>query len=162
MISLIQTWYLSRISRIIFVEKKLSCGEISAFHVWQLWGNWKFLHMWRNFRCLHMTDVEKSEILHIWHVCDVENVALYATFITNYAVLLLNLLFTLFCREISCGENLSPKVHLWRKMTNIRSEYSSFSNLTAKKWPEQPLQDVWNNSWNEQKRSPFEAFWALP
>ena len=25
--------------------------------------------MWRNFRCLHMTDVEKSEILHMWHVC---------------------------------------------------------------------------------------------
>ena len=29
-------------------------------------------------RCLHMTDVEKSEILHIWHVCDVENVAINA------------------------------------------------------------------------------------
>ena len=27
-----------------------------------------------------MTDVEKSEILHIWHVCDVENVAIYAKF----------------------------------------------------------------------------------
>ena len=62
-----------------------------------------------------MTDVEKSEILHIWHVCDVENVAIYAKFIAIYAVLLLNLLFTLFCREISCGEKLSPKVHLWRK-----------------------------------------------
>ena len=48
-----QTWYLWRI---IFVQKKLSCGEISAFHVWQLWGNWRFLHMWRNFRCLHMTE----------------------------------------------------------------------------------------------------------
>ena len=58
-----------------------------------------------------MTDVEKSEI----HVCDVENVAIYAKFIAIYAVLLLNLLFTLFCREISCGEKLSPKVHLWRK-----------------------------------------------
>ena len=39
-----------------------------------------------------------------------------------YAVLLLNLLFKLFCCEIlatnyalSCGEQLSPKVHLWRK-----------------------------------------------
>ena len=49
-------------------------------------------------------------------------------FIAIYAVLLLNLLFTLFCREIfatiyalSCGEKLSSKVHLWRKMTNIRS-----------------------------------------
>ena len=151
------------------MEKKLLCGEISAFYVWQLWGNWRYLQMWQNFRCLHITDVEKSEILHIWHVCDVGNVAIYAKFILINAVLLLNLLFTLFCREIfaticalSCGEKLSPKVHMWRKMTNIRSEYSSFSNLTAKKWPEQPLQDVWNNSWNEQKRSPFEAFWALP
>ena len=43
-------------------------------------------------------------------------------FIAVYVVVLLNLLFTLFCREIfatiyarSCGENLSPKVHLWRK-----------------------------------------------
>ena len=80
--------------------------------------------MWRNFRCLHMTDVKKSEILHIWHVCgvgreknvcDVENVAIYAKFIAIYAVLLQNLLFTLFCREISCGEKLSPKLHLWRK-----------------------------------------------
>ena len=57
-----QSSYLSQISQIISEEKKLSCGEISAFHVWQLWGNWKFLHMWQNFRCLHMTDVEKSEI----------------------------------------------------------------------------------------------------
>ena len=70
-----------------------------------------------------MTDVEKSEILHIWHVCDVENVAIYANFIAIYAILLLNLLFMLSCREIyfatiyalSCGEKLSPKVHLWRK-----------------------------------------------
>ena len=89
--------------------------KISAYHVWQLWGNW-------NFRCVHMRDVEKSEILHIWHVCDVENVAIYAKFIAIYAVLLLNLLFTLFCRKIfatiyalSRGEKLSPKVHLWRK-----------------------------------------------
>ena len=43
---------------------------------------------------------------------------------------LLNLLFTLFCCDIlaiiyalSCGEQLSPKVHLWRKMTNMRSEW---------------------------------------
>ena len=27
-----------------------------------------------------MSDVEKSEILHIWHVCDVENIAIYAKF----------------------------------------------------------------------------------
>ena len=34
----------------------------------------------QKFRCLQMTDVEKSEILHIWHVCYVENVAIYAKF----------------------------------------------------------------------------------
>ena len=47
-----QTWYLSRISRIIFVEKKLPFGEISVFHVWQLWENWKFLHILKNFRTI--------------------------------------------------------------------------------------------------------------
>ena len=62
-----------------------------------------------------ISDMEKSEIFHIWHVCDVENVAIHAKFIAIYAILLLNLLFTLFCREILCGEKLSPKVHLWRK-----------------------------------------------
>ena len=83
-----------------------------------------------------MTDVEKSEILHIWHVCDVENVAIYAKFIAIYAVLLLNLLFTLFCRKISfatiyallCGEKLSPKVHLWRK--NVKYEVWYVIRLT--------------------------------
>ena len=93
-----QTWYLSLISLILLVEKKLLCGEISAFNAWQLLGNWKFLHMWRNFRCLHMGDVEKSEILHIWQVCDVENVAIYAKFM-----------------QFSYGEKLSSKIHLWRK-----------------------------------------------
>ena len=84
--------------------------------------------MWRNFRCLHMTDVEKSEFLYVWHVCGVGNVAIYAKFIAIYAVLLLNRLFTLFCCKIfatiyvlSCGEKLSPKVYLWRKRTNMRS-----------------------------------------
>ena len=40
-----------------------------------------------------MTNVEKSEILHIWHVCDVENVTIYA-------------------QKYICGE----------KMTNMRSD----------------------------------------
>ena len=44
-----QSSYLSWISQIIFVEKKLSCGEISAFHVRQLWGNWKFWEILRIF-----------------------------------------------------------------------------------------------------------------
>ena len=128
--------------------KKLSCGEISAFHVWQLWGNWKFLHMWRNFRCLHMTDVEKSEILHIWHVCDVENVAIYAKFIAIYAVLLLNLLFTLFCREISCGEKLSPKVHFWRK----NDKYGVCSQTPA---PDPSIFLLPSHSWKVENGHPF-------
>ena len=42
------------------------------------------IHMWSNFKFLHMADVEKSEILHIRYVCDVENVHIC----TIYAVLL--------------------------------------------------------------------------
>ena len=34
----------------------------------------------KNFKCLPMTDVEKSEILNIWYVCDEENVAIHAKF----------------------------------------------------------------------------------
>ena len=48
-------------------------------------------------------------------------------FIAIYAILLLNLLFTLFYRKIfatiyalSCGGELSPKVHLWRKNDNYQ------------------------------------------
>ena len=40
--------FVTNITNIISGEKS-SCGETSAFPVWQLWGNWKFLHMWRNF-----------------------------------------------------------------------------------------------------------------
>ena len=115
-----QTSYLSLISPILLVEKRLSCGEISAFHVWQLWGNWKFLHMWRNFRCLHMTDVEKSEILHIWHVCDVENVTICKIFATIYA--------------LSCG---AQKYICGEKMTNIGSvrEYLKILVFLCRKSP---------------------------
>ena len=61
--------------------------------------------MWRNFSFPCMTIVGKLKFS-----------------IAFYDVLLLNLLFTLFCRDIfatiyalSCGEKLGPKVHLWRK-----------------------------------------------
>ena len=56
------------------------------------------------------------------------NVAIFAKFNAIYVVLLLNLLFTLFCREISCGEKLSPKVHLWRK--NDKYKVWSFQSNT--------------------------------
>ena len=112
----VQTWYLSLISLILLVEKKLSCGDISAFS------------------CLHK---EKSEILHIWtmecvwcrkrrHICKI-----YAI----YAVLLPDLLFTLFSRKIyfatiyalSYGEKLSWRVHLWRKNDKYKVCLSSDS-----------------------------------
>ena len=74
--------------------------------------------MWRNFSFPCMTIVGKFKIsphvekfqYNLWG------------FITIYAVLLLNLLFMLFCRKnfatiyaLSCREKLSPKVHLCRK-----------------------------------------------
>ena len=78
-------------------------------------------------------------------------------FIAIYAILLLNLLFTLFCREIfatiyalSCGEKLSSKVHLWRKMTNIRSVHD-LATLTLVLLPvvttmgRDSLLNFWNN-----------------
>ena len=101
-----QSSYLYRISWFISVEKKLSCGEISVFHVWQLWGNWNFFHMWRNFRCLHMTDVESRKRRHICKI--------HAIF---YA--------------LSCGEKLSPNVWglllyyliICRKTLRMRESY---------------------------------------
>ena len=71
-----------------------------------------------------MTDVEKSEILHIWHVCDVENVAIYAKFMQFFATIY----------ALSRGEKLSPKVHLWRKMTNIRSDDFKVKVARKKCW----------------------------
>ena len=86
----------------------------------------KKIVMWRNFSFPCMTIVGKLKISP--HVEKFQYN--WWGFIAIYAVLLLNLLFTLFCREIyfatiyalSCGEILSPKVHLWRKMTNIWSD----------------------------------------
>ena len=45
-----------------YVEKNLSCGEISDFDAWQMWRNLKFLHKLSNFNFFHMTVVQKSEI----------------------------------------------------------------------------------------------------
>ena len=51
--------FVTNITNIISGEK-LPCGESSAFHVWQLWGNQKFLHNWKKFKFFHVTYVEKS------------------------------------------------------------------------------------------------------
>ena len=60
-----------------------------------------------------MTDVEKSEILHIWHVCDVESVAIYAKFmqLLQFAVLLL--IHAVLSRNLFC-HNL--RAFMWRKI----------------------------------------------
>ena len=86
------------------IENFSTCGDISDVSTWQMWRNLKF-----STYGMCVGWAEKK------NVCDVENVAIYAKFIAFYAVLLQNMLFTLFCRKISCGEKLSPKEHLWRK-----------------------------------------------
>ena len=35
---------------------------------------------------------------------------------------------------LSCGEKFSPIVHLWRKMTNMRSELASSTFVTGNNW----------------------------
>ena len=77
--------------------------------------------MWRNFRCLHMTNVEKSGTLHIRHVCDEENVAIFAKFYScrfvaksiNHAVLSRNLFCHNFCAFI--WRKIEPKVYFLGK-----------------------------------------------
>ena len=63
-----------------------------------------------------MTDVEKSEILHIWHVCDVEIVATYGKFMLLCCKISFVTIYAL-CREICfvaiyallCGEKFIQK-----------------------------------------------------
>ena len=67
--------------------------------------------MWRNLK-----------FLHIWHVCDVENVSTMCD-LCCFVVKLVLLWFTHFCRKICfvaiyallCGEKLNQKLPLWRK-----------------------------------------------
>ena len=51
-----QTSYLSRISRIIFVEKKLSCGEISAFYT----EFEQFMEFYRSLCCFCSKSVQRK------------------------------------------------------------------------------------------------------
>ena len=59
-----------------------------------------------------MTNVEKSEILHTWHVCDVENVAINAKFMQ----------FSPQFMRFHVEKNWAQKYICGEKMTNIRSE----------------------------------------
>ena len=96
-----------------YTETQLVICILTESFKWIFCWNRKFLHMWRNFRCLHMTDVEKSENLHIWHVCDVENVTIYTKFMlfswkNQFCQNLRTLSRNPFCRNL--------RTFVWRKI----------------------------------------------
>ena len=66
------------------VEKNLSCGEISNFYTSVMGRNLEFLHMWFNFKFLHMTDVEKFEISFI--VCSIYGIFLHLVMLDYWAL----------------------------------------------------------------------------
>ena len=97
--------------------------------------------MWRNFCFAYMTIVGKLKISPPVDKFQYN----WWGFIAVYADLLLNLLFTLFCREIfatiyalSCGEKLIPKVHLRREKWQISGLFMY-----------------------EESKTPIARFWAL-
>ena len=108
------TWYLSQVSQVRYVEKKLSCGEISNLYAWQMWRNLKFLNMWSNFKFLHIVEMWRNlTFLHMLsnfkflHMTDVEKFEVSPhlacvwcgeclNICTRYAVLFKNW----FCRDI--------------------------------------------------------------
>ena len=89
-----------------------------------MWRSLKFIHMWINFKFLHMTDVEKSEIS--FNMCTIYGILLhFKLFCCKICVFLR---FTLFCRKIGllrftrfCVEKILAKNSVrGEKMTNIR------------------------------------------
>ena len=112
------TWYLSRTHGRCPWRKNLSCGEISNFCTWNMWRKLKFLHKWINFKFLHMTDVEKSEISFV--VCTIYGILLHFTlfccnFLAFYAVLSQNrsLRLTRYCVETNLAKN-STRGEKWQ------------------------------------------------
>ena len=57
------TSYLSTRSPIYRWRKISHVEKISDFNTWQMWRNFKFLHMQRNFSFFHTIDAEKCEFL---------------------------------------------------------------------------------------------------
>ena len=123
-------------------EEKLPCGEFSAFHVWRLQGNQKFLYMWRNFRCLPMTDVENSEILYIWHVYYIENVAIYAKFMLFSWKISFVKIYALCCEipfvviyALLCGGKFIQRFCMWRKNDKYQGWKSSQQMILPDMYP---------------------------
>ena len=99
------TSYLSPRSPIYRWRKNWSCGEISDFNTQHMWRIQKFYQIWGNFKILHMTDVEKSEIYPVFG-CEICFVAIDAIFCLNCFVAIYALL---------CGKKLSCRLYRWRK-----------------------------------------------
>ena len=103
------TSYLSRAHGPGPWRKNLSCGEISNFCTWNMWRKLKFLHKWINFKFLHMTDVEKSEISFV--VCTIYGILLHFTLFCCQICFFWR--FTLFCRIIGFSD---LRTIMWRKI----------------------------------------------
>ena len=78
-----------------------------------MWRSLKFIHMWIDFKFLHMTDVEKSEIS--FNMCTINGILLHfklfcckiCVFLAIYAVLSQNWFVAIYA--LLCGENFSQK-----------------------------------------------------
>ena len=103
--------------------KKYVCSQNTFFFVVLL-----YLHyVWCNFNCLLL------QIFNFIHA------VLSRNFATIYA--------------LSCGEKLSPKVHLWRKMRNMRpacdsyQSYGQLVSLRSEKAPSENLSTSFKEKW---------------
>ena len=78
-----------------------------------MWRSLKFIHMWIDFKFLHMTDVEKSEIS--FNMCTIYGILLHFTlfcykicvFLAIYAVLSQNWFVAIYA--LLRGENFSQR-----------------------------------------------------
>ena len=118
------TWYLSHISHLGYVEKNLSCGEISDFYTWQMWRHLKFNHICHveifqispHNKCEEIWNVENSEITpHVEKFQISPQHRCYLRFMLFCRESVLSQ-FTRFCVE----KNLSQNSICGEKMTNIR------------------------------------------
>ena len=104
------TWYLLLISVMRVVEKKLSCGEISDSHSWQMWKNLKILHICPVRKCqisphdrcgkIWKFSTWQMFLVFLWCV-----VAFYAAFLDKIVAKSVLLIYTRFLVE-----KMEPKI----------------------------------------------------
>ena len=119
------TSYLSPRSPIYRWRKISHVEKISDFNTWQMWRNFKFLHMQRNFSFFHTIDAEKCEFLpnleefHISPHDRCEEIKNLPCFVVVKSVLWrITLFFKIRFGAIYAllrGEKLSKKLDRWRK-----------------------------------------------